>query len=133
MSDLPSAVLKLWTTAVSGLIEVGTTYYRAMTETLTDETDTGACSGEGDADAAPRDAPTQLRLSELRDGSGVTHTVQSAAFVPPSVPASKEFTPVKVSVVLPPTFSSGMLLGTLLDDAGAPASAEFSIFVSMPK
>ena len=133
MSDLPGAVVRLWAQAMNGALEVGRTYYMAMTETLTAEADLDSCSGEGHADAHPRSAPTGLRLSEVRDGNGAVHAVTNCTLVPSSVPASNTYTPVDVSLTLDPSCSSGMLLATLLDDAGAPASDEFSIYVSMPE
>ena len=133
MSDIPGAVVRLWAQAVNGALEVTRTYYTAMTETLTVEADVDSCSGEGHTDAHPRSTPTTLRLSDVRDGSGAVHAVTSCTLVPSSVPAGNAYTPVDVSLTLDPSCSSGMLLATLLDDAGAPASDEFSIYVSMPE
>jgi hypothetical protein len=118
---------------MSGAIEAGRTYYRAMFETLTVEESTDACSGEGDADAAPRTTATKLHLSELRDGHGQVHAPQSYSIDPPDVAPSHEYTKVKVSVALPSACMTNMLLATLLDDAGAPASDQFTIYVSMPQ
>lgn len=133
MSDWPVAVVKLWAQAVDGAIEVGRTYYKAMTETLMDEQATGANSGEGDVDAMPRANATTLSLSDLTDDHGNVHVPTSSSLAPASVGPSTTFTAVKVKVGLPASCTTSMLRAKLLDDAGATASDEFTIFVSMPE
>ena len=132
MSDLPAAVVKLWAKSMSGAIEVGRTYYRAMFETLAVEQATDASSGEGEADILPRTNATTLHLSELKDNHGNVHAPQSSTIDPATVAPGTTYSKAKVTVALLPSCTTNMLLATLLDDAGAPASDQFTIFVSMP-